>query len=274
MKKIAMLALLVLSCAAGMLPGSLYDQSIAEVLRKQFTSPALSYVVIDAPTGTRVAARWEDLDRPVPTGSMVKPFTALAYAQSHGFEYPLITCRGTADGCWLPRGHGRVGITDAIGNSCNAYFRKLAARVSPQAVQQVTFRYGIGRRFEPLSPAALAGLGGGLEIPPERIVRAYLELSGQSGEPGVAEVLRGMALSARAGTARAIQEFLPGAPVLAKTGTTPCVHAPRGPGDGYTIILFPADSPRFALLVRLHGVPGARAAMVGGEMLRTIVTGK
>jgi len=86
--------------------------------------------------------------------------------------------------------------------------------------------------------------------------------------------LQGMILSARVGTASAIRRSFADAPTLAKTGTAPCVHTPRAPGDGYVIMLYPADSPRFTLLVRVHGVPGSHAAIVGGELLRTIVTGK
>jgi len=277
MKKLLALILLVLAAGAWKPSGSLYDQSIAEVLRQRFDSPALSYLVMDVPMGAQVAARWPSeggIHRPVPTGSLVKPFTALAYGQSHGYQYPELTCRGTADGCWLPRGHGRIGMREAIGYSCNAYFRKLAAAVSREDVEQISFRYGVQGRFVALLPSAWVGLGRGMETSPERLLRAFIELSEHSGEPGVAELLQGMALSARAGTARAIQKSFPGAPALAKTGTAPCVHNPRAPGDGYTVILYPAASPRFALLVCLHGAPGASAAGVGGEILRTLVTGQ
>jgi len=274
MKKLLVLILLVLAAGAWKPSGSLYDQSIAEVLRKRFDSPAMSYLVMDVPMGTLVAARWESLDRPVPTGSLVKPFTALAYGQSHGYRYPELTCRGTADGCWLPRGHGRIGMTEAIGYSCNAYFRQLASTVSREDVEQISFRYRVQGRSQALLPSAWVGLGRGMETSPERLLWAFIELREHSGEPGVAELLQGMALSARAGTASAIQKSLPGAPALAKTGTAPCVHNPRAPGDGYTVILYPAASPRFALLVCLHGAPGASAAGIGGEMLRTLVTGQ
>lgn len=274
MKKLALLVVLLPAWATWTPSASLYDRSIAEVLRTRFTSPSVSYLLMDAPTGKLVAARWENLDRPVPAGSLVKPFTALAYGASHGYQYPELTCRGTADGCWLPRGHGRMGMTAAIGYSCNAYFRKLAERVSRVDMEQVTLRYGINGQLTSLSAPTLVGLGEGMEIPPEQIARAYIELAGHSGEAGVGELLQGMALSARAGTASAIQKSLPGASALAKTGTAPCIHRPREPGDGYTVILYPAETPRFALLVRVHGVPGARAAIVGGEMLRTIVTGR
>ncbi len=274
MKKLISLLLFALAGVAWASSASLYDQSIAEILRKQFTSTALSYLLINVTTGTIVDARWDDPNRPVPVGSLVKPFTALAYAQSHGYRYPEFNCCGVADGCWLPRGHGRIGMPEAIENSCNAYFRKLAERVSGEEIQQVAGHYGISGHLAPLSAPDLIGLGYKMEIPPVQIARAYIELAGHSGSPGVAELLQGMALSARAGTARAFQNPLPGAPVLAKTGTAPCLHTPRAPGDGYTIALYPADSPRWALLVRVHGVPGAHAAGVAGVMLRTIMTGQ
>jgi cell division protein FtsI/penicillin-binding protein 2 len=274
MRKLPLLVFLLLAWASWTPSASLYDQSIAEVLRKRFTSSSVSYLLLDVQTRALIASRWENLERPVPAGSLVKPFTALAYGQSHGYCYPELICHGTADGCWLPRGHGRIGITEAVGYSCNAYFRKLATMVAREAVEQVTLRYGIDGHLATFSASTLVGLGAGMEIPPEQIARAYIELAGHAGEPGVKELLQGMALSARAGTASAIQKSLPGAAALAKTGTAPCAHTPRAPGDGYTIILHPADAPRFALLVRVHGVPGAEAARVAGKMLRTIETGR
>src|SRR4029077_20355059 len=74
------------------------------------TVPHVAYLMIDATTGSRIALRWGDPDRALPVGSLIKPFTALAYAVTHRFEYPTYVCRGTADGCWLPSGHGPIGI--------------------------------------------------------------------------------------------------------------------------------------------------------------------
>ncbi len=274
MKRIATLIFFLMAAVAWAPSASLYDQSIAEVLRSRFTSPAVSYLLMNVATGTVVAARWDDRNRPVPVGSLLKPYTALAYAQSHGYQYPEMICRGTADGCWLPRGHGRIGMPEAIGFSCNAYFRKLAERVSHEDLGQVANHYGIRAQLASLTAQDMVGLGERLEVPPEQISRAYIELASHAGGPGVSELLQGMALSARAGTASAIQKSFPGVPALAKTGTAPCLHMPHAPGDGFTIILYPADSPRWALLVRVHGVPGAHAAGVAGTMLRTIVTGR
>jgi len=97
-------------------------------------SRAPSYLLVDATTERVLDVRWNDVERPLPIGSLIKPFTALAYADTHRFIYPTFTCRGGADGCWLPAGHGRVGIADAVSHSCNAYFRQLAQGTAPDAL--------------------------------------------------------------------------------------------------------------------------------------------
>ena len=73
----------------------------------------------------------------------MKPFTALAYGEQHDFQYPAHTCRGTATGCWLPRGHGEIGLTSAIAYSFNSYFRVLAANMATTDVAQIAARFGI-----------------------------------------------------------------------------------------------------------------------------------
>ena len=83
-----------------------------------------------------------------------------------------------------------------------------------------------------------------------------------------------MALCAQSGTAKGVDRPLHGVAALAKTGTAPCVHEPPAPGDGYVLMLYPADQPRMAMLVRMHGVPGARTAELGGRMLNTVVNGR
>src|SRR5439155_1563045 len=56
---------------------------------------APSYLLIDAATERTIDARWDDRERSLPVGSLIKPFTALAYADTHGFVYPTFTCRGS-----------------------------------------------------------------------------------------------------------------------------------------------------------------------------------
>jgi cell division protein FtsI/penicillin-binding protein 2 len=102
------------------------------------------------------------------------------------------------------------------------------------------------------------------------MAQAYVELAHEHGQAAVREILEGMADSARQGTGAEIDRLLPLRNALVKTGTAACMHAHRATGDGFTVVLVPADDPRVLLMVRVHGVPGAKAAKTAGEMLRRI----
>jgi cell division protein FtsI/penicillin-binding protein 2 len=203
----------------------------------------LSFLRMDVQTGSVLERQWQD-ERPIHPGSLVKPFIALAYAQSHQFRFPEINCTR----CWLPRGHGRIGLRDAIAQSCNSYFDTLRAALGPGELDAVA------RRF---------GLRGVDEARPEELLGAFVELSRRSAEPGVSVILEGMRLAARAGTAKRLAHD-----ALAKTGTAPCTHTPKAPGDGFVVVLYPAVQPRVALLARLHGRPGSYAAAEAARLIQ------
>jgi cell division protein FtsI/penicillin-binding protein 2 len=248
-----------------LLAGSLYEQSLIRLLRERFSDPGISYLFLDARSGGLLDSRWQDAERPVPVGSLVKPFTALAYGEAHQFHYPDYVCRGKASHCWLERGHGRIGIVEAVGHSCNAYFRGLAAEVRRDDLASLAQRYGVDPPPASSTVETLIGLGSGWTMAPLALARGYCRLIA---EPRAADLVRGMALSAQSGTGRAAGLG------LVKTGTAPCAHPHKAPGDGYVMAFFPAEAPRYALLVRVHGVPGAEAARVAGKMLRVIRDGR
>jgi transpeptidase family protein len=226
-----------------------------------------SYLLVDAATEHVLDARWNDLERPLPVGSLIKPFTALAYADTHRFTYPTFTCRGSADGCWLPAGHGPVGVAEAIAGSCNTYFRQLAQRTAPDAMAALLQRFGMRADLAVATPASMVGFGDALKLAPSAVVRGYLELVSRAGQPGVSPIVQGMRASARTGTGRAVGAAIGGADALVKTGTSPCSHSPRAMADGYTIVIYPADRPRVVLLVQAHGRTGAETAASAGELL-------
>ncbi len=260
--------------AAFPLPGaSLYDQSIARILSERYDSRDVSYIVVDSDTHTVIASRWDDKARPVPVGSLVKPFIALAFGQKYDFRYPAFYCRGAADGCWLAHAHGQVDISAAIAYSSYAYFLHLASLLDAEDLDTMARGYGLSWAVAPRGAAEMIGLGGAWRVAPVALIRAYLLLAATPPPAGATKLLRGMVLSARSGTAAAVDRHLDGHAALAKTGTAPCVHEPRATGDGYVLMLYPADQPRLAMLVRVHGVPGARAADIGGSMLNTVVNG-
>lgn len=286
MRKLAIFALLLLVAGTSGFSGSppaapdignrstaLRQQSTARLLEQRFPEQNLSYLLLDATTGSLVAARWENASQPVPMGSLLKPFTALAYGEAHSFHYPEYVCRGQAGGCWRPRGHGRIGLTQAVAHSCNAYFRALAAQVPAEDLSAVLVRYGVNVTDPTDSASAKIGVGKGWKVPPLEMARAYLALASRSSDPGADDLAAGMLLSASLGTGSAVDSALAGNRARVKTGTAPCFHSHKLPGDGYAVVLYPAESPRFLLLVQVHGVPGSKAAVTAGRMMRAVLDG-
>jgi cell division protein FtsI/penicillin-binding protein 2 len=217
---------------------------------------------IDLRTGAVIQQGWRD---PAPVGSLIKPFTAMAYAAGHDYKYPEFVC--TPGVCWLPAGHGRVTIREAVAYSCNAYFAKLASELRADDLAVVLRRFGLDPLPSTAGPDAFIGMGDTWRVKPLDLLRAYGELASRAAEPGVAELLEGMALSARSGTGKSAGAIQANSASrvgaegwLVKTGTAPCVHAHHAPGDGYALGMYPARHPQRAVLVRLHGGTGAEAA--------------
>jgi cell division protein FtsI/penicillin-binding protein 2 len=220
----------------------------------------VNYVIVDVRTRQVLRQDWPNADQPIPVGSLVKPFTALAVDGA----FPELTCHGAIDHCWLAKGHGRLGFRDALANSCNAYFLQLARGVDAHSLAVVAAKFGIPPP-DLETPEARIGLGRDWQIAPLALARAYCELASRAAEPRVADILAGLKQAAKSGTASAI-----GRGVLAKTGTAPCVAKRQHQGDGFIVVLEPADAPRIAMLVRVHGVPGAEAARSAAILLREL----
>ena len=165
--------------------------------RRSATAPEPAYLLLDAVTGRQLAARWDDPSRPLPMGSLIKPFTALAYAEAHRFAYPTLVCRGRADGCWLPAGHGRVSIVAALAGSCNAYFPQLSRSTTPEMLVATLRWFGMAASAAEVTPASMVGLGEGLKLTPAAIAHGYLELVARAEQPGVSPIADGLIASAR-----------------------------------------------------------------------------
>lgn len=249
---------------------SLFAQSAAQILQREFAGREVSFILLDVQTGAVLSSRWDNADQPIPLGSLVKPFAAVAYGEEHQFRYPTHVCRGDAGGCWLPHGHGEIGITAAIANSCNSYFRMLTAGMTSADVVGSATRFGLDLPPPELSGADLIGVGNRWRISPLHMAHAYAELNRSRDQPGLREVVAGMAQSARLGTGAEVDGALKHSSALVKTGTAACTHHDRAPGDGFAVALVPADKPQLLLMVRVHGVPGARAALTAGRMLSRI----
>jgi cell division protein FtsI/penicillin-binding protein 2 len=249
---------------------SLFSQSAVLVLQKEFSSGDISYLLFDARTGTVLSSRWNDADKPIPLGSLVKPFTALAYGEAHENQFPSHTCRGEASGCWRAHPHGKLDLVSAVSMSCNSYFRALAENLTGEQLIPIANRFGLDSPDPALSGPPLMGLGDRWSIAPIKMARAYLELYHRRDQPVIREILAGMTQSARSGTGKGVGEMLKHADALVKTGTAPCTHPRATPGDGFVVAMVPASQPELLLLVRVHSVPGATASLTAGRMLHRL----
>jgi cell division protein FtsI/penicillin-binding protein 2 len=236
---------------------NLHDQAAAAILRQKFSSPVLTYLLLDG-QGRVIAQDWRWADKEIPVGSLMKPFIAVAYGRTHD-SFPSFRCTGKKT-CWLPRGHGSLGIREAIAYSCNSYFHQLYIHGAPGVAAGSLTQIGLQ-----VSPDGHSG-----NASPRALVDAYSELARQPRDKVTSAVLDGMELSARIGTGKAAGIAMPHEVVLAKTGTAPCTHSPKAPGDGFAVVMVPADYPRLTLLVRVHGKPGAFAAGIAGRMLAAL----
>lgn len=190
-------------------------------------------------------------------GSLQKPFVAKAWAAAHPARAtPRFRC-GPGSACWLPSGHGEVGLTRALAVSCNAYFRSLA-KDTPPFVLANTFR-AEGFSTLPISPdlaIGLAGPGGALQIRPGDLLEAYERLVREPwavGEPVRSQVLAGLREAALKGTAGALGQR----GWWAKTGTVP---SSDGDPTRTTGLLIAVDDAGWTVLARLEPGTGRQTA--------------
>jgi len=249
---------------------SLFAQSAAQALNRDFPDISVSFLLLDARTGQLLASRWDHATVPIPLGSLAKPFAALAYGEQHEFRYPSHTCRGSQSGCWRPGGHGDVNLTSAIAFSCNSYFRFLTSDLNAADVLPTASQFGLDLPDSNTHGGEFAGLGTRWRISPLRMAHAYVELLSERQLPVVRQILAGMQQSALRGTGAEVDRALQSETALVKTGTAACTHSLPAPGDGFAVALVPAEDPRLLLMVRVHGVLGSVAARTAGQMLRRI----
>jgi cell division protein FtsI/penicillin-binding protein 2 len=163
-------------------------------------------------------------------------------------------------------------MEEAIALSCNAYFRALVSDLDTAETGRVVQSLGVAPPPAGASRDSLFGIGDDWRIAPLPLARAYIELLSRAHAQRVDEISEGMSMAVKQGTAAAARGTYT-TQLLGKTGTAPCSHAQKAPGDGLTMLLYPASSPRLALLLRAHGHPGSQAAATGGRMIEMVISG-
>lgn len=100
-----------------------------------------------------------------PPGSTFKMVTALA-ALKQGVinERTSFNCPGHYDlneqrfHCWKHSGHGRVNVKDALTQSCDVFFYKIAAEVGIENIAEMARQLGLGQLYENILPQMRSGL--------------------------------------------------------------------------------------------------------------------
>ncbi len=183
-------------------PQTLYSQSLQTALTRQ--NPNTEFLLYDLPSQTTLANTFPDPTRPIPPGSLVKPFLALAYATHHP-TLPTITCHGHSDLCWSATGHGPLTLPQAIAQSCNAYFLALAKiLIAGCPIHRASCdEWGLSTRIPNLpppppnpTPETLIGLTPAWLISPDDLVHAYATLLASPPSPTRTAILLGMRASA------------------------------------------------------------------------------
>jgi penicillin-binding protein 2 len=86
-----------------------------------------------------------------PPGSTFKLMTALAALEGGISPTMQVSCSGSVYlgnaqfHCWKEHGHGRLGLVQAIEQSCDVYFYELARRVGVDAIAAMAGRFGLGQ---------------------------------------------------------------------------------------------------------------------------------
>ena len=88
-----------------------------------------------------------------PPGSTIKPIVALSALENDVISPKLVVeCRGSIElydhkyHCWKEKGHGFMGLRNAIKQSCDIYFYEVARRLGVDRLSVTAKQFGFGKR--------------------------------------------------------------------------------------------------------------------------------
>ncbi len=246
----------------------------------------------------------EDLvSRAWPPGSLMKLVAARAALKAE-LATRTFECtgkdvhRGQVRSCWRRDGHGRVGLRQAISDSCDVWFYKMARLLGPQRILAAAREMGLGASTGSGLPGEVAG-----ELPDPLAERAApdfavgrmdglavtglqaLSLAGAIANGGtlwsprpegppvsrgkvgsreeLEELVRGMRDAVQSGTGAAASDL----PIAGKTGTAP-VKGQEEPVAWFAGFA-PDDAPQVAVVTFVPEGLGARdAAAAASDLVR------
>ena len=88
-----------------------------------------------------------------PPGSTIKPIVALSALENDVISTKLvIQCKGSIElygqkyHCWKEKGHGYMGLRNAIKQSCDVYFYEVARRLGVDRMSITAKKFGLGKK--------------------------------------------------------------------------------------------------------------------------------
>src|SRR4030095_11695994 len=202
-------------------------------------------------------------------GSLMKLIVAeAALRKRENLDYE---CRGHErfeDGtlfCWKRSGHGSLDLPKALSISCNLYFASLSGRVGAQEIVSSLRRYGFSKA-RALSPSLFSsrelrflavGDSPEFHVTPAEMAGFWDHYLKHLEDPALSAVKQGLSRASVEGTAS--KGGRGGLEILAKTGTSDS-ELKTYRAHGWFLGAYPADRPRFALIVFLKDAYGFREA--------------
>lgn len=269
----------------------LFTLALQAASLQDLTTSESAVLIVSTETGKILgSANGDLLDKNYPSGSLAKVFTTIAYYQNHRKNFPVLQCPATLpsdpNGCWDRKGHGQVGIVEAIGHSCNVYFTQLSKRTSPEFFRKTLKQFDLpdAKGVEDIQ-AVMVGKSLDWTVSPLLLLRAYSAFFNGGylyphGNLNAKHVLlddplkkiieQGMKLSSEQGTSTEARKAT-GQPLLGKTGTSLLWTDGKvnwRETQGWWIGFHPAEKPKIAVLTLVRkGRGSADAAPLGGKAI-------
>jgi penicillin-binding protein 2 len=144
--------------------------------------------------------------------------------------------------CWKHGGHGRIGLVNALAQSCDVYFYEMAKRLGIEKIAESARRFGLGQRLNVDLPGERPGI-----IPDRDWKEARFGTSWQQGETLIAAIGQGYVLATPLQLATMTSRLVNGGRAVLPRLTASIGGLPTAPASEYPPIGFSPSSLDYAV---------------------------